>query len=256
MNEIDPIFSCTDEDFAQVAQDIIDNMGGLFYTAIRSGPNLQGQREDMVQELSLNTFELLLQIRRGEATLPSRVGWATFWLGKASNWLRSYSDSSAVQGLSGVGGYSRRVRSLYQYQSELTTKLEREPTGKELVDYANMRARQTRSNPSKQGMVFTEADLDDLRTVLSFDGGFSFDPPEVEAQGVDRFTAREVIEAARRDSPWMHLIAEAFLGATAAGGGPIPDLQDVASQLGLRPMQSKRAWNRLEALISDATIGF
>lgn len=148
-----------------VAADVFAKWGHKLATVYR----LTEHREDVVQVATIAVFEELRSLTLGSFGSGGVQFAAPHLFSVAKAAVKSLSESSATKGLSGVSGAERRKRLLNAHRQTLTDRLGREPSGRELLEFANSEAVRLRGEKAaKQGLRFSADDLAG-RDLLSLD---------------------------------------------------------------------------------------
>lgn len=202
---------------------------------------------DVTQTFALAILEALNALDAGNAAIRRPLAWLH---GVASRAARGVAISGAVTPMAGMAGAAARRRRYAIARSQLSERLDREPTPREVVDHANAHAVATRKNPAKQGALLTLADAsypravdvhDKTLHVGATDGGLE----RVEMRVDVRIALARAVDAIERlaDGPQQRELALRALGAWAdiAADGEDPNRTVVARALGYKyPAQAVR----------------
>lgn len=118
--------------------------------------------EDLIQQAV--EFTLVVAIDLTPARLAAAQSGVSLLYYECRRRLRDWLDGPAVTFATGMSGVMRRTRLATAAQAKLTDELGREPTPREVVDYVEKTVSATRTNPKKQGVFVTTADLDRFQT--------------------------------------------------------------------------------------------
>lgn len=199
--------------------------------------------EDLVQEMALLAVRMVDEERDDPGHYSSSGHpWEALFTQKARNVLRSYLDGPGGSSMGGANGAARRLRYLSARRSELEAILMREPTKKELVDYANEHAAGRRANARRQGMVFSEADLSPTAVPVALSDVLIQMVPGSDESGSGRSAmvfARRVVARASARSVLLGEVAHVWLSDVVHGDGDLPeDWRTTCDQFGLTQPQA------------------
>jgi len=113
--------------------------------------------EEFTQVITVAILQALRTLDDEQVDKIARPSSHLFYLGKTAvvQWI----DSPAVTVAAAMSGMSRRYRQSRAAHHEFVQLHQREPSPAELVEFVNRRARETRTNPQKQGALVNEEDV-------------------------------------------------------------------------------------------------
>lgn len=147
----------------EMINDFMSVRMGLFrsiarHHCLRYGVSVADNVEDFTSLVSIDAFKMLKKQIEDPDELERIEVWEAMLRLTSRSTVRGHMDKDATPG-SGMTSAMRRIRLLNQTREMMRRNEGREPTDQEIVDTHNALMRQNRSNPVKQGMIATVADL-------------------------------------------------------------------------------------------------
>ncbi len=230
-------------DFLTERIGIFENVAVKLVRRYSMDPHMVPDITQEVMMVAYNIFNDPKERKKAEKT----KGWIYAIYLFSQNVAKRLSESGEVTGSSGMSTTVRRRRALMKFRNEQSALLGRELKPAELIEAFNKKMLESRSDPKRQGMLATEADLQPFRpaeldpSLNTAAAGHESDCPLIPAE------ARKLIrlmlsECAERDRE-LGVVAKAFYGEALGEPPHIATPAEVVAETGL-PIKQVRSLMR------------
>ena len=216
----------------------------------RVGGDVTLQHIDDVVSVCVERMIVMLKEARDLGRHAEVDNWYAYLYGSCRYAALAYFHSPEVTPASGMTAVMRRQRHVARTRNELRARLGREPKDDEIIEAANAKMRERRSNPEKQGAL---VDVSDLTVVLpatdiaDYDRAAESDDAAAITPVEGRMLVQFIVDAAAEVSPQMATAARAWIGGMYAEPPRLGSVADIAEQC---EVSTQRA-TRIVALLRD-----